>query len=420
MSIVNSKNTNRKLMFKLTLKMNIYKLDLPVIFNHLIKDINIAKKLPINIDNLNHEQIINELTRIINKYYYSNNDKPFTKSFGFRTINYTDIYFNPINNIDDNKILVDEHRYAFSFDDLNNVKIDTIHPYMGDKLILDTMMFNSKHKLYDYYRQIKNMTKLNTLPLVANNMLDKLSNLMNNYYFTYNLVEIYQNRINELDYTVELIKYIISRVQICEQFCVNLFDTSYQCASNLDKYGIFIDNLIRYIEYVNENYNNIPNVIMYIGILFQRILEYRYNVLVLSKELYDCIKTHFDIQLHNKLHKSIQLDCSNYLYSNNCSECGFMNINIDTIFSNCNPSNYYRIMLYYLHNTYMYQLNRTDFQINDYTKPELFSYLNILRYFISLYDYVLDYDILDTYLKMIQRYYLMNTSIVIIGDYIYD
>ena len=50
----------------------------------------------------------------------------------------------------------------------------------------------------------------------------------------------------------------------------------------------------------------------------------------------------------------------------------------------------------------MYQLNRTDFQINDYTKPELFSYLNILRYFISLYDYVLDYDILDTYLKMIQ------------------
>ena len=43
MSIVNSKNTNRKLMFKLTLKMNIYKLDLPVIFNHLIKILILQK-----------------------------------------------------------------------------------------------------------------------------------------------------------------------------------------------------------------------------------------------------------------------------------------------------------------------------------------------------------------------------------------
>lgn len=408
-----------KLVYRLTIKKNIYKLDLPLIFKNMVKNINIAKLLPINVNNLNHEQILDELTKLISKYYYSDNNNTFIKSFGVKTVNYTDIYFNLINNIDDKMILVDDHRYAFSFDDLDNVKSDTIHPYLGNILLSESIMYNSKCKLFDYYCQMTNKLPVYVMP-ITNNIIDRLAELINNYYFTNNLIEIYQNHHSELDYTVELIIYIISKVHISDCFCAELFENNYKYVAHNNKYNSFICVLIKYIEHVNRNYSNLPNVSIYIGILLQRILEYRYNILVMSKELYECIKKHFNIQVHNKLYKSIQLDCSNYLHSNNSSDSGFMNINIDTVFSNCNPMNYYRIMMYYLHYTYMSSLDENDFQINDYTKPEYYSYLNILKYFVNLYDFVIKYNLLDAYIKMIQRYYLQDNSILIMGDYIYD
>ena len=356
------------------------------------------------------------LKMVINKNYYCDRNDEFIKNFGIKVRNLYDLSFTSINSLKDEMLVLDDNYYCFSCYDLKRFNKKDFHPYMHNNLIGESRLMNiygNKQKgintgisIIDYYLEhMAEQSRSNTSSPVSNTSFSGQLNsddpeilklafeqMINHDFFTINLIDLYHNRPTHLDYTVGLIYYVISVVDDYKERYRDLLKDNYCQVLNIndEKYVSFLKNTLNFLNDVKVNTN--IEKFQYICIIVFKILQYRFIQITEGECLYELIKKDIDPERHQQLYWSIILDRPNYYYQRATSRIHLMNINIDNIFTNCEFTEYFYTLISYLHSKYMrfnkQPGNPTTNLLNLYKTAENYSYLDLIRYFTDVYNYV--------------------------------
>lgn len=374
-------------------------------------------KIFINLNCIDWEQIYNNLNcdnleTVINKQYYSDKYNYFNKTFGIKVKNVYDLSLTPINLIPDSELVMDEFGFCFSYYDLRKISESSLHPYNKQLILNQVMVYHQPITIIEYYQS--NMLHLPKIPSLemlnqSNDLSIQFEQLINNEFFTNNLLSIYNEKLEHLDYTVGLLCYVLSIIEDYHFRYIIQLKSNY-CQES-DKYYGFLHLFIEFLTNV-KNENNYESY-HYVCIIIFKILQYRYNLITESEDLFNMIKSHFDNKYSDELYWSIILDRPNFICQKRTGNISLININIDNIFSNCEYIEYFYTLLIYLHNIYMKQPSYIDGQLvsilNYYKTAENYSYLDVVRYFTNLYHQIEQNNQtseLNNYIHLIFRYYL--------------
>lgn len=370
-----------------------------------------------------------ELVNIVNRCYYSDKYNHFHKSFGFKSKNWYDLSLTPINKISDVDIFMDEHDYTFSYQDLKKLPFNSYHPYLKSNSIQIIKAKNSHLSIIDYFHinMSKSLRKNTSQSSLASDIgesddleqkIKSFEALVNHDYFTTNLISIYIKYPQHLHYTIGLLYYIISIIEDYKnryEHILKIIPNNYN-----ELIHIFLDNYTTFLIDIKSRQNS--EKFQYVCIIIFKILQYRYNIIVDSDELFNTIKSDHDQSSHLELYWSMNFDRPNYYYHKITNKMSFGNINIDSIFSNCEYNSYYYTLMIYLHDKYMGLPTLIDRKLapllNCYKTADNYSYHDVIKYFMNLHHYILTEtpELYDLYRIMIDRYYLKKSPIYITTD----
>ena len=368
-----------------------------------------------------------QLETVFNKYYYSDQYEQFKKSFGIKVKNLYDLSLTAINTIRDDHLIVDEFGFVFSYYDLRKIQDSCLHPYNKKITLNQTLIYNKATTLINYYKD--NMENMLTGNNSTENLdtgeyddiLDRLCNqfekLINNEFFTTNLLTIYQNKLEHLDYTVGLLCYVLSIIEDYHFRYINNLKHNY-CQES-DKYPSFLKLFIKLLNSV-KNENN-AETYHYICIIIFKILQYRYNLICDGEELFNLVKDKINNRNREELYWSIILDRPNFICQRINGNISLININIDNIFSNCELPEYFYTLMVYLHSKYMKEETHINGKLvsilNHYKIVDNYNYLDVIRYFTNLYHQLesensdKNKELFSLFYKMINRYYIKTAPI---------
>lgn len=378
---------------------------------------------------------IEELNELVKKRFYSDKYDHFLKDYGNKTKNCYDLSLTPINKIKDYDLVMDQFGYCFSFQDLKKLSVDSYHPYLKTYLVKDVKVKGSCLSLLDYFHTYNNVrktqseTSLSTDSNADSETLDGkikiLENLINHDYFTTNLLSIYLQNSDKLAYTAGILYYIIS--------VIDDFKTRYHSWLNLTPedlpLSLFLDNYIKFLKDLKSRQN--PENYQYVCIFIFKILQYRYNIITDAIELLHLVEGDVESAELDDLTLSMNLDRPNHYHQKVTGRLSFNNINIDSLYSNCEFNTYYYTLICYLHSKYMdlplyqdRQCRQLSALINNYKKPENYNYHDLIRYFINLKHHVIESSdvarLLGSYQNMIRRYYLLGSPLYVTPEGVSD
>jgi len=386
-------------------------------------------------ENLSIEGDFQELESVINKFYYSDKFNVFHKSFGIKSKNLYDLSLTSVNKIADCELIVDEYGFGFSCYDLRKISENACHPYNKIIPMNQTRIFDGTVTVLSYYKlyMCGNMGKRFSSSSLSNlsnlsfeyegddedRLVMSFENAINHDFFTSNLVTIYKEKPEHLDYTVGLGFYVLSVIDDYRERYQDLLKDSYVRSTN--RYTAFLKNYISFLKDIKVGNNQ--EKYQYVCIIIFKILQYRYNVISDAEELYSLIKDEFPPGDLNEMYWSMMLDRPNYYYYKITEKIKLININIDNIFSNCEFGEYYYTLMFFLHRKYLEFETDVNGQmhplLNHYKTPDNYSYHDLIKYFMDAYHHIKDSDTAGKFrlfVGMLRRYYLQSTPICITRD----
>ena len=386
-------------------------------------------------------EILKNIKNVINKFFYCDVNDTFSKSFGTKCNNLTDLSLTPINLISDKFLVMDINNFVFSDFDLKKLTPSTRHPYLRNIKIDDVRVKNYYLNLLDYHKcymastvnldksaitagigagsnvvaELNTATQLNNI----NKLVSLFESSINHEYYTSNLVTIYEKNQNSLDYTVELLYYIVSYIEDYKTRYENLLFMEYHHRAR-NKYKIFLRNYILFFQDIKRRFN--IERYNYITIIVFKVLQYRYCVMDAKRDLYSLVHNEFKPEVLTRLSLSMEYDRPNYHYYLVTGKTSFVSVNIDNIFSNCENNDHYSILINYIHNTFVADCQTSgpilelDEIVNYCKSSENFNYCDLLRYFGDLGVLIINTFGKNTpehknFLNMIDVYYLQSSPL---------